>query len=264
MPKPPSSTHRTPTAADNLRAAAGNGDLDPDATQVLGVVDITRPLSARDAKPGEHGHIDGPRGLQSFHAHDGGDRPHGHKRDSSLGRTAALDEYVPSLAATDPPGAVKAADPTPAGVPDALGASEPVPAPPSAGDGRDAAGSGRPLQVQETPAMVVDVPFDPTDRDGAPLDETPFETDQRRTARLRQEGGSTTLGPDDHVHLSQFEALRVCTALSEVVLRLQRPVLHAADKQACAEALLLIRDQLTVRADQAHLAAWGIQRDGAA
>lgn len=112
--------------------------------------------------------------------------------------------------------------------------------------------------------MVVDVPFDPTDRDGAPLDETPFETDQRRTARLRQEGGSTTLGPDDHVHLSQFEALRVCTALSEVVLRLQRPVLHAADKQACAEALLLIRDQLTVRADQAHLAAWGIQRDGAA
>jgi hypothetical protein len=136
-----------PTAADKLRAADRNGDLDdPDATEVLAEVDTTRPLQARN---GEHGHIDGPRGLHDFHDHDGGDTAHGHKRGGLLGRTAAVDEYVPPLAATDPPGADQTADPTPAGVPD-VRASE------TGGDaGSDAAGSGRSTALVVTDATVL-------------------------------------------------------------------------------------------------------------
>jgi hypothetical protein len=174
--------------------------------------------------------------------------------------------FLEDLAAPAPTGAATMADPAPASVlGEAMGMAPAAPAPgvaSRADAGSDAAGSGRPLQVQEAPAMVVDVPFDPTrqrtDLHGAPLAAVDAEDAYQRAAEAE------IAGPDDHVHLSQFEALRVCTALSEVVLRLQRPVVHAADKQACAETLLLIRDQLTVRADQAHLAAWGIQRDGAA
>jgi hypothetical protein len=136
-----------PTAADKLREAARDGDLgDPDATEVLGEVDTSRPLQMRN---GEHGHIDGTRGLQDFHVHDDGGQPHGHRfRDKRLGRTAGLDEYVPPLAATDPPGADQTADPTPAGVPDPGEGSAPSAiASGEAGAGSDAAGSGRPTAL---------------------------------------------------------------------------------------------------------------------
>jgi hypothetical protein len=141
MPKPPSSTHRTTDATDRLDGMA-KAASDSDATvETFAKIDTTRPLAARD---GEHGHIDGPRGIQDFHGHPGGDQPHGHKRDSTLGRTASIDEYVPPLAATVPPGADQTTDPPPAGVPDPGEVSEPsAPASSRTGAGSDAAGAGR-------------------------------------------------------------------------------------------------------------------------
>jgi hypothetical protein len=44
--------------------------------------------------PALHGHYDGPRGLEDEHRHLGGDKAHPHKRDSHLGRTAEIGEYV--------------------------------------------------------------------------------------------------------------------------------------------------------------------------
>jgi hypothetical protein len=44
--------------------------------------------------PTLHGHYDGPRGLEDEHRHLGGDKPHAHKGDSHLGRTAPAIEYV--------------------------------------------------------------------------------------------------------------------------------------------------------------------------
>jgi hypothetical protein len=155
MPKLPTSRNRTPTGAttpESRKAGLAVPDDDPDATQDLAAIDPSRaPLAMRD---GEHGHIDGPRGLQDFHKHDGGDRPHPHRGTSSLGRTAALEEYVPPLAATVPPGVDQAADPTPAGVPDgAMGASSEPSAEGAATlvlAGSDAAGSGRSTELERT------------------------------------------------------------------------------------------------------------------
>jgi hypothetical protein len=58
--------------------------------------------------------------------------------------------FLEDLAAPAPTGAATKVDPTPAGVPDAMGASEPSAAPfGDPGAGSDAAGSGRPLRARD-------------------------------------------------------------------------------------------------------------------
>jgi hypothetical protein len=166
MPKLPTSHNRTLTGTTTAKDRV-DGLAKPD-DDTLAEVDTTRPLQMRG---GEHGHIDGPRGLQDFHTHDDGDKEHGHKRGPLLGRTAAVDEYVPPLAATVPPGADQTTGPTPAGVPDVVAASEP------GGDaGSDAAGSGRSTALELADAV-----------DGsAPLEQRLAATERKIRARLKE------------------------------------------------------------------------------
>jgi hypothetical protein len=102
VPKPLTTTNRTPTetTAEQRTAGLDVPDDDPEATQTLNAIQPERaPLEMRH---GEHGHVDGSRGLHDFHTHDGGDERHGHQfRDKRLGRTASIDEYIPPLPATD-------------------------------------------------------------------------------------------------------------------------------------------------------------------
>lgn len=128
MPSKPSAVRQVLDAAKGRVEALADPD---DDTTDLSEVDTTRPLAAKQAAPHEHGHIDRPRGLHDFHDHENGHTEHGHKRGQLLDRTASIDEYVPPLAATTPPGADQETDPTPAGAPSA------------SGDSRGTAGSGR-------------------------------------------------------------------------------------------------------------------------
>jgi hypothetical protein len=102
MPKPLTTTNHTPTetTAEQRKAGLAKVDDDPEATQALDAIQPERaPLEMRH---GEHGHVDGSRGLHDFHTHDGGDERHGHQfRDKRLGRTASIDEYIPPLPPAD-------------------------------------------------------------------------------------------------------------------------------------------------------------------
>lgn len=175
MPSKPTSTHRTSDVIDKLQQAAGDDDK---TIETFAQVDTTRPLQARN---GEHGHVtDGPRGLETFHAHDDppGDIAHGHKRGRGLDWTAAVTDYVPPFsAATAPNVAAPEGDPPPAvsdrtgtgdATPDAARASEPA----LTGGSGGTAGAGRPT-----------------------AGETAFEADERRVAALKAEGRPTAIVP---------------------------------------------------------------------